>query len=293
MNKNESRSAQTLPKNWWKMGPVLKRLQESILPTLAFLILNLRGKKSKQQSLSILSGFLANLDGKYFWVTAGHVINGINEIYNNKDIEVIEAGLRDGLCTGNYSSDLIPISTESLRSFALDADSPRFTNVGGIDLGLVELPSHVLRLIGKNPGAKFIDLRSNIEPDNKAIVGFFVIGVPGETVRRLNDVEWSVFTYFLPMRGRKTAPDGFRQLRAAWYGTLLSLGPPGSELAKIEGMSGGPVIAVERHAHDQYRFRIAGIQSSWRQPSRQVRWVPMTEVLNYIDREARSQQEAN
>ena len=75
------------------------------------------------------------------------------------------------------------------------------------------------------------------------------------------------------------------------YGELLNRGYPSPDvLGSIKGMSGGPVVSIERGSDGELRYYLVAVQSAWLPESRIVRATAFQVLLEGID-DAKSQSE--
>lgn len=59
---------------------------------------------------------------------------------------------------------------------------------------------------------------------------------------------------------------------------------PDFDVQTIAGMSGGPVLAVERTENGQLAYRLAGLVSTWRGSDQQIQIVPIHLIVSAIER---------
>ena len=264
----------------WQSNVVQDDLVDFARPLMGQLLLNLQSTETAETRPIIFSGFFLRHGDRYFWITAGHVIQRLREIMQDDRVRIREVRLRDGLpLHGLYESSL-PIDLQSSPMFGLDCERGEHA---GLDFGMIGLSSFFVHGLASNPGTKFITSSSSGRLADVQAAGLYVMGTPSERVRQASAIDVETHIYCLPVSHIKRPSAGQPRLKRSIYGRLLGLGPPGFCIDNIDGMSGGPVFAVESRGADAYGFRLVGIQSAWHRPSRTVRMTPITDVFHFLE----------
>jgi hypothetical protein len=67
----------------------------------------------------------------------------------------------------------------------------------------------------------------------------------------------------------------------SFYGRIIDQAD-GDDLARIEGMSGGPLFSIERTPEGRMKFRLFGVQSSWLPEKRIIRAESLVDFANIL-----------
>jgi hypothetical protein len=220
---------------------------------------------------------------RYFWFTAGHVIAAIKRLLADPTLAIKEVRLRDGLEMPDAFASALPIPLDPLSMAELDIDAEAASECGGFDFGVMRLSPFVFAGLMRNPGTKFLQAADARHVKWERVAGLYVIGAPGETVRRVNEIDVQFDVHCLPIQPVKDSPNGLPLLPISLNGRLLELGAAIRPLSNISGMSGGPVFAVEHRPRNRFGFRLVGIQSAWHCPTRHVWISPVAEMLELIE----------
>jgi hypothetical protein len=270
-----------LPSDWWLDRRIRGQLLGLITPSLGHLLLQVEVRASGERRTAIYSGFFLGHRDRYFWATAGHVIAELQSILRSDTLLLRQAWLRDGQPMENEDASSIPIALDLENMIALEVDDP--TDVlGGMDFGLMRLSPLVLEAIRRNPGASFLPAEDSLE--QRAWAGLYGIGTPAESVTYSTKRNVRFDIHCLPIEVLDSPPSEVDPVPMALYGRLLQLGDVNRKIASVEGMSGGPVFAVEPRSQVDYGFRLVGVQSAWHRSTRTMRISPIADIIRFIDR---------
>lgn len=215
---------------------------------------------TRETKACFCSGFVLEVGDKWYWTTAGHILEDIATQMRDPDAVVKDFRLLDHFGTGETDKNYIPFDYErAWRHY-------RYDKVEGLDYGVVELREHDRRLIQANrvtpvtvrewEGLEPLDFNSH-----------FMVGFPSDSVEsgaRLIP-EGAVIS------GRAAPSAIYLELCepevAARYATpsprlVYRIGSNWPE-GDIDGMSGGPVFGYAEKGNGMSEFRVLGIQSSW------------------------------
>lgn len=230
------------------------------------------------------SGFLLLYRRYPFWITAGHVLSGIDEILGGKAAKVHRVAWCDNFEVRAASS--IPTDLRRLPRAWVDKD--------GLDLGIVLLSGHDARLINANKRKQFIDESGCTEPTNWHISGLFLTGSPAQM---LTQQESHVVPRFVrvdlrsgstclpanPVRSRCVLPDDhFWKYPDAMFARIMDWNHVvhAQPFDSIKGMSGGPVFGMRMR--DQ-ACRLVGVQSAWLPKHQMIRATGVQSLLLALD----------
>ena len=272
-----------LPVDWWQREHVCLQLRDVFQRHMAGLHVRFRHRGEVQHEL--FSGFLVFHRELYMWITAAHVIQLIDTLKQDPDVTITGASLIDNGFQGDNAS--IPIGLDSVVMFQADPD--------GLDFGIIWLrPAYALPILN-NPKMQFMDKEIWRNHERASPEGFYVIGFP---------YKWNIFQEPNGGKGLLTtgiacfpatrigdrgedANEGTDRFWGHPEGLYLQLEPFADTgtycTEKIEGMSGGPVVSVERNAVGQLVYRLYGVQSAWLPQSRIARAVQIGAIVHVID----------
>lgn len=233
------------------------------------------------------SGFVIEVDGSTFWITAGHVLRDIADA-KNRGVTIQRARLFDrwkhgGIVAGD---DGVPIELGTDSEFAI------YDETRGIDCGGIRLSKNHRALLDK-VDIEILTERSwtdwNGVPDNAKDLA--ILGVPEETTS--SEVQMSggkatvrgeVTPVVAPAEHLVTPPSEWMKehprIIAKLRDDLVPENPKeGYALTNFVGMSGGPVFLVFRNPLGEGEYRLLGIQSTWNGASRTIAAHPITTVV--------------
>lgn len=234
------------------------------------------------------TGFPLNYRDVYVWVTAGHVIEGIEELAASS--AEINAAWID-------PEGRIPISIEDRASIKV--------NKRGIDVGFLSFRQNEISALIAG-GIEFLDetVWENAEKATRRAEGFYIVGTPEQLVKdhsthggRSATIDYGIPA--MPIAHIDHQPDceprAFWEQREAFYGQIVKFEMYRDLIDSIVAMSGGPVFAVRRTETSDIRYHLIGIQSAWLKESRIVRATPvealdimMAEIYERLDGQANS-----
>lgn len=207
------------------------------------------------------SGFILDFDGKWFWVTAGHVIEDILDA-SRRGVQISGMCFWDQFSSVNVSYPFDFFG--AWKHFENDEDA-------GIDYGAVELSPHEQRILehsGIVPVRKW---------DAERQTGHYVIvGLPDEDTHR--SIATEVFGFSVTgkptltinyAKRLKRTPSAFRKPCPRLVGRLGRKWPGRS----MKGTSGGPILEIEPNS--LRGARVVGLQSGWDEATRTVFGCPI------------------
>ena len=272
-----------LPDEWWRYASTCRVLSGWFIRHLLGLFLSV--EERGQIRHGVLTGFLLHYQDILLWVTAGHVINGINERLSNPNIKVLRMRWLDGCEIPGAES--IPVHNRNLKMFStLKSD--------GIDFGVAAITGLDAENILRNNRVQTMteQIWKNLhlaQPE-----GYYVLGFPEEWFEvqedRLpdNKILGSAQANLACLPVKRIDYRGFSHTKEFWddpgafYGQVLPFADePGYQPKSITGMSGGPVFSIERTAAE-ILYRLVGIQRSQDKDERLIRAEPIQRIVNIM-----------
>lgn len=207
------------------------------------------------------SGFIMEFGDKWYWTTAGHILEEIDRALNTPDLVLDGFRLLDHFGAGAINRNAILFDFRGAwRYFEHNDDL-------GLDYGAVEIREHDKRLLKANnvmpiPVREWQDLQS-LKFKSHFMVGFCEDGIEriakpiaeGVLIQGRATPSFIYVEQMEPREGEQQRP------YPRFVGKLSSNWPEGS----IVGMSGGPVFGfVEGEAE----YRVVAVQSCWLESKR-------------------------
>lgn len=214
--------------------------------------------KSEPPRLATYSSTVITFEGAYYLLTAGHVIQRIDEFYENPEVVVEGCSLVDNFGFSAKHNHVVPFPWRAADRFAHDKD--------GLDIGLILLsPLFVSNLLanGINPAEE----ENWRHQHTVTFDGHFLLGLPAELspqrtfgggatfqpvgapVVKLDDLPADIFEE--EQKLELAHPQFYAKLRED------------VALESIVGMSGGPIIGVRVEPGNMVRYWIVAVQSRW------------------------------
>jgi hypothetical protein len=197
----------------------------------------------------LFSGFVAEVGGVWFYVTAGHILRDIRRSLTAGG--QFDRWRFDDQTAGNqFKGAAIP--------YAFDVDNWGVieNNEIGLDYAILPLDTmYRLQLqaggvipIGKVAWGNYVE-----EHDQWALVG-----VPSETIAYDQKTIITGRIVVMPLERAEEPAGAGRKAENQFYARLKDMG----NVKDIDGMSGGPVFSLKR-MKGEWRYKVIGVQSSW------------------------------
>jgi len=225
---------------------------------------------SEEEKLHIYSGFLVDVQGFWFVVTAGHVVSEIKTALASNVI--FTAWRLDDQTAGNrFKGIAVPFEFELDAWILLEDESV------GFDYAAM-LVKNLYRAGLEAGNATAMDHRA--WGDHKADHDYWaLVGLPSETVT-LHDEDKVKGTIYLEPLDATTRPSVIGDQRhCMFYGKLRK--DFNKNYKSIKGMSGGPIFSLVK-SDQQWQYRVIGIQSSWIESLRTVCICPINLFLERV-----------
>ena len=212
------------------------------------------GKPIGQPQSSAYSGFVLSIQDKWYWVTAGHNLEGLEQSLSDKKIKVIYYNLVDYFGSDAISHDPIPfVYEEAPKSYNYDKEA-------GLDFGWVALSPYYQRLLEANNiipvGEENWMHQHEVEFDH-----YLMLGLPEVFIRpeiQGNEQIIPLSPTFIPITKLTEIPDDLPKTQYSRFVAKISDDCP---LDNIKGMSGGPIFGFDKGYN---RYWIVAVQSSKR-----------------------------
>ncbi len=263
----------TWPKDYWRSGMVAAQLSHEFGDHV--IAIGIAFTFDKQAHYEWFSGFLVVIDDRLLWLTAGHVVDRILELRDSQAVRIDYVSWND-----NYPDAAAAEVPFPLQALAAYKDTE-------MDFGAVLIRPCFADPLLANPNVRpmtpeFWYGHTDAKPEGYYVVGFAerfcnfrLIGREGPR----ENYTAAAHLLCLPMepidRPSSPEPADFWDDPHALYGQLVPFkeGVSPENQSSIKGMSGGPVLSIEREGDGRLLKRLFGIQSAWLPESRIVRAV--------------------
>lgn len=274
-----------LPENWWRSLHTCQTL--SGLYRRHLLAMHVHCRIAGDFRQEILTGFLLDIGTHVFWVTAGHVIDHLQEMLRASDVSGMKAGWMDHHEDPNATT--MPLDLESTPMYSA-------TQSEGGDWGCIALRPMYREMIASNPRVEALLPAVWRGIDDSHVAGFHLVGMAAELAKheivsvRDGKRVWrsEITTQCLPVE-RLFIPEPntdstFWDHPGDFFGQLTNFAdcPIPCDI-NIKGMSGGPVFSIEEEGESEIRYRLVGVQSAWLKTPRIVRATSIHAIAKTIE----------
>ena len=274
-----------LPPDWWQSEStaviLLDLFRRHIVPLL------LAGYVERKFQFTIYTGFLLQHNQNLVWLTAGHAIDELSSILSSPSFEVSKMVWLDDYKAAQ--SEGVP-----LHRYPPIMKSWKDTNrdVGAIIPSILDT-GNILR----NTELQTInaEIWKNLKQANPE--GYYAIGFPQPWTQHSqkpapnNKILHSINANLLCLPLEEVSPPSELANLSGWsdpdvfYGKILPfVDNPTFEVDDLKGMSGGPILSIERDLDGQIRYRLVGIIQSWANSQSIVRAEPVHRIAETIDK---------
>lgn len=212
----------------------------------------------------VFSGFLVDILGEWFYVTAGHILRDLRTaIAAGSEFDVWR--LDDQTAGNRFSGKAVPYDFNPDDWLVLRDESV------GMDYATVHIAPYFRRQLEAG-GASAI--QKTIWSDHLAAADYWVlVGIPSESVRYDGESAIRARVVVAPLRPSKTPELAASKAENQFFASLLD----GSEafFKDADGFSGGPVFALKK-VGDKWLYGVIGVQSAWYRSSRTMAICPFT-----------------
>ncbi|MGO7971538.1 hypothetical protein ACC705_11080 [Rhizobium ruizarguesonis] len=221
------------------------------------------------------SGLLIRIGDIFGILTAGHVVEYLDEAVNHPDIISLGCQLLDTFGETKLSDHGVPYDLRSSPRLPFHDDKL------GLDFGVLFLEEHQIRLIAKRNIVPLTYEASQNEPADLDV--FFLLGLPAELTSERVSPSGNATVGMTMLRLKKAEPEEQTTLFPRFIATIDSR----TDLQSLEGMSGGPIFGFNTQRPNKYW--IVAIQSSWKKSERKIFGCPVAhiyDILNHLHDEA-------
>ncbi|WP_152620434.1 hypothetical protein [Pseudomonas sp. W15Feb9B] len=230
-----------------------------------------RSSTSDKAQVLIFSGFVVDVLGEWFYVTAGHVPKGIGSMIDD-GYTFDTWRLNDQAAGKQFEEVAVPFDFQFEHWCVLEDASV------GLDYAAVHLGGlyrQQLEVGGVIPFTK--EAWGDYIADHDY---WIIVGVPTESISE-NTSKITAQVVMIPLSPAKPPQNVGYRAENQFYAKLMD----GSEevVNNISGMSGGPIIAL-RQVDSIWKYNVIGIQSAWYSGSRILAACPFSSFAEALER---------
>jgi hypothetical protein len=221
-----------------------------------------RDGKAFAEGAFALSGFVVEIAGIFFWVTAGHCLEELLDTpLREGSLRLFHTGFADYFGSKAQHFEPIPYTYEPGSAFYLQ--QPEL----GLDFGLLPLSSLTCRALIAN-GIKAVGRENWVHQHRIQFEHYKMLGFPAHRIE------------YSRMGPQLTAGIGAQMIqidrldptevpaeRGEYFAGRI---PDHVQIASIEGMSGGPIFGFRKNESGRWTYHIVALQSAWREQSRLI-----------------------
>ncbi len=207
------------------------------------------------------SGTLIMIRGVCCYLTAGHVLKGLEALRSSPKVELVGATLADTFGVNPVSKMPIPFDLKNASLFYIDDDDE------GLDFGVMALEPNYVRLLAKN-GVLALTEERWVHQQRVEFNGYAMLGFPEEFVssRICHSGFATVSPTFMGVRRLDAAPEDKAPTR---YPQFIGQLGCNVKLRSVKGMSGGPIFGFRLSPDGTLHYWVVALQSSWN-PSKRI-----------------------
>lgn len=218
------------------------------------------GEETKERTVQFYSGTLLCVENEIYFLTAGHVLEDLREICGSPEVILHSVALVDCFRSDAKYEEAIPFDFDPQDTALLNRDE------WGLDFGIIPLRPHYVSLLAKNEVVAISEQQWRSVRAG-SLDGYYLVGLPSEFTESTHEkteggfeTTSTVSPTMIRLERLPEAPEGSPETTfPRFIGRIQDKG----DIKSIKGMSGGPIVGLERVAEGRARYWIVAIQSSW------------------------------
>jgi hypothetical protein len=225
--------------------------------------------------IGVHSGFLLELAGQWFWVTAGHCLQ--------EDLEEPLAKGQIRLAAGNFMDYFGDEATNNVSvpylyeaGCAMYLEEPAL----GLDFGLIPIDGLMRQTFLANKNVPIC--RENwIHQHRLEFEGYYLLGIPRTKVFK-KPTSYGVEINMQPQMIAVRAIDPGTVEGASSTEWFAGQNDEDAEIETVEGMSGGPIYGLRRHEKGRLLYHAVAVQSRWIRSKRIIFGCPLPNFAEQV-----------
>lgn len=220
----------------------------------------------------LYSGFVMSLRGQWLLVTAGHILQDLQERLEKRQVELLSCYLIDYFGPNAKSHSPIPFTFKAAPNFHVHDEDM------GLDFGLIRLSGYYQGLLEKNRIVPFTE--RDWAPSETLFNFYMMIGIPESFIDvKPDETHFDVVfrAAIVAVSPENDPPESMQRKFPRFVGRLGNIAP----LETMRGMSGAPILGFAKE-NNGYRYRVVAIQSSWLKPDL-IAGCPVGIFINWLE----------
>lgn len=212
------------------------------------------GMSSADERTGIISGFIVEIEGAWFYMTAGHVIDEIREgLKIGGKFDVWRFG--DQTAGNVFKGIPVPYDFNIDNWLVLRDDNIGLDYAVVVLAGLYRqnLEAGGVVPIARKAWGTYVDSGHN---------QWILVGIPAETVEYRQRRFLTARVVMVPLEPAQEPPSAGDKIQNKFFGKLKFDSANTKTPQSIEGMSGGPIFAT-RKSRKNLKYWVIGVQSGW------------------------------
>lgn len=223
-----------------------------------------RDSTAADPRVHVFSGFVVDIAGEWFYMTAGHILRDIRlALSAGSTFEVWRLG--DQTADNRFENKAVPYDFQ-LGQWCVLEDASIGLDYAAVHLG--GLYRQQLEAGGVQPFEERAWGDHTMEHDHWALVG-----IPSESVAYDDESVISARVVLAPLFPAEPPPLSEARADNQFYAKLAD--DSDKVVSSVVGMSGGPIIML-RHVDDTWKYGVIGVQSAWYPGLRVIAACPFT-----------------
>lgn len=215
------------------------------------------------QSHALLSGFVIDLDGEWFWVTAGHCFKTeIHRLLNEGEIRITDGGgFLDHFGMDAKHTIMLPYTYEEDAAFFVEDPEE------GLDYAVIRLRPYYANAFAKN-GVVAIDRQNWLHQYRLEFEHHCMVGIPAQHVEFKKSADGQtvgiaprVYRLYVEKLNPSDIPNSSSD---EWFCGRVHCPP---KVTDLKGTSGGPIFGFRKTDAGQWSYHVVALQSRWRPDS--------------------------
>ena len=245
--------------------------------------------KIKKETFFCYTGFLIEVNERWYMVTAGHCLKKFEAALVHPKIRLTGVALVGGFGPSSTSVASVP--------FHHYADAPRNAvddNARGLDYGWIKIRQYYRNFL-EQEGALPIPLIDVNQPAKGEVWDHVIVGFPDELVEKnlnaadqADPIKGEIEPVMISANAMNQIPADLAAIANLWFIGQLNQTSP---LKSAVGLSGGPIIEIAVDGNE-FNFRMLALKSWWLPPPRIVFGCLVSVFLPKVLAEIESNQQA-
>lgn len=226
---------------------------------------------SKSMRVHVFSGFVVDIMGEWFYVTAGHILRDVRRAIDGGSAFDLWR-LDDQTAGKRFNNIAVPYDFQLEHCCVLEDAS------AGLDYAAVHLGGLYRKQLeagGVVPIAKKAWGDHVTEHDH-----WVLFGIPSESISYDGTTQITAKVVMVPLVSAEPPPLAAQKAESQFYAKLAD----GSEevVKDIDGMSGGPIVMLWK-ADDTWKYSVIGVQSAWYPNARIIAACPFSSFADALE----------